>query len=81
MPDLPQWAWYAAALVAVLGVVSFLRVLAIQVRNDTALHDLRHRVFEVRIGYLRQIIAAYQPSEPQEEVYSEDDVAEYAEAA
>jgi len=66
MPDLPQWAWLCSAAVAAAGVVSMLRSLAMLVRNETTIHDLRCKVFDVRIRYLRQLIEMYGQEEPDE---------------
>ncbi len=68
MPEVPSWAWFSVAAVIAAAVLSLLRSMAVQVRNDDVLHDLRRRVFEVRIGYLKQIIATYQPFETTAEV-------------
>lgn len=71
MPQVPSWAWFCFAFVTAAGVLSLLRSMAVQVRNGDALHDLRRRVFEVRIGYLKQIIATYQPLEGEVEIIEE----------
>lgn len=85
MPELPLWAWYVFAFVAAAGSLSLLRVLAIQVRNDTTLHDLRVRVYEVRIDYIKRIIAAYEPADDaraqKDLTYTADEVQEQARAA
>ncbi|GAB4384269.1 MAG: hypothetical protein Kow0022_06320 [Phycisphaerales bacterium] len=85
MPELPLWVWCAFAFVAAAGSLSLLRVLAIQVRNDTTLHNLRVRVYDVRIDYIKRIIAAYEPaSDAHSEndlTYTADEVHEQARAA
>lgn len=68
MSHTPQWAWICFAALVAAAVLSLLRAMAVQVRNGDALHDLRRRVFEVRIGYLKQIIATYQPLEGEVEI-------------
>ncbi|KAA0215181.1 MAG: hypothetical protein DYG94_09670 [Leptolyngbya sp. PLA3] len=72
MPQVPTWAWICFVAVVGAGILSLLRSMAVQVRNGRALHDLRCRVFEVRIGYLKQIIATYQPLEGEVEIIEED---------
>lgn len=72
MSQLPSWAWISFAAVVAAGILSLLRSMAVQVRNADALHDLRRRVFEVRIDYLKRIIANYQPLEADVEIIEDD---------
>lgn len=73
MSHVPSWAWICFTLVTVAGVLSLLRSMAVQVRNGDTLHDLRRRVFEVRIGYLKQIIATYHQLDGEVEIIEESE--------
>lgn len=50
IPD--STGWVALALIAFGTIVAILQVAAIQVKNETTLHDLRVRVNELRIQRL-----------------------------
>lgn len=65
MSDLPNWAWFCAAVVGSIGCLCLLRLMSHQVRHEVELHNLRQRVYEVRIKYLKQMIRTLEPDEEQ----------------
>lgn len=54
MTEFTGSTWLILAGIAAFGMVQTLRALAIRVRNETAVHNLRVRVSELRAARLRE---------------------------
>ncbi|MBX3322866.1 MAG: hypothetical protein KF757_07725 [Phycisphaeraceae bacterium] len=61
--------------IAALAILGFLFALATRVREETTIHDLRVRVYDMRIHYLRKLIETYKndPGESDVEIVMDDE--------
>lgn len=53
MTELTQTAWLILTGIVAFGMVQLLRALALRVRNEVGVHDLRVRVSDLRAARLR----------------------------
>jgi hypothetical protein len=62
-----------------LATLGLLNTLAARIRNETTVHDLRARVFDMRAAYLRKLIATYRPDPNAlgsgDQIYTDNDIA------
>ncbi len=59
MQDLSPGFGLISIGIAAMAILGFLFALSTKVRDETTVHDLRVRVFDMRIHYLRKLIETY----------------------